>query len=94
LLPCRIHAFFRGLPGLWACLDPACPGAPANSDSPVGALYSQPRAACASCGSRVFELYTCRNCGTAYARAYTDNVQEPSFLWHEPGNELGAALQE
>ena len=55
LLPCRIHAFFRGLPGLWACLDPACPGAPANSDSPVGALYSQPRAACASCRSRVFE---------------------------------------
>jgi ATP-dependent helicase YprA (DUF1998 family) len=88
LLPCRIHAFFRGLPGLWACLDPACPGAPAKSDSPVGALYSQPRAACASCRSRVFELYTCRNCGTAYARAYTDNVQEPSFLWHEPGNEF------
>ena len=28
LLPCRIHAFFRGLPGLWACLDPSCPGAP------------------------------------------------------------------
>ena len=25
LLPCRVHAFFRGLPGLWACLDPDCP---------------------------------------------------------------------
>ena len=24
LLPCRVHAFFRGLPGLWACLDPEC----------------------------------------------------------------------
>ena len=21
LLPCRIHTFFRGLPGLWACMD-------------------------------------------------------------------------
>src|SRR5256885_3956199 len=50
----------------------------------VGALYSRPRAACA-CGARVFELYTCRNCGSAYARAYTDNLQEPRFLWNEPG---------
>jgi ATP-dependent helicase YprA (DUF1998 family) len=88
LLPCRIHAFFRGLPGLWACLDPECPGASEHSDSPVGALYSQPRAACSSCGARVFELYTCRNCGSAYARAYTDNVQDPRFLWHEPGSEF------
>ncbi len=24
LLPCRVHAFFRGLPGLWACIDPEC----------------------------------------------------------------------
>jgi ATP-dependent helicase YprA (DUF1998 family) len=88
LLPCRIHAFFRGLPGLWACLDPDCPGATEHSDSPIGELYPQPRSTCHSCGGRVFELYTCRNCGTAYARAYTDNVQDPSFLWHEPGNEF------
>jgi ATP-dependent helicase YprA (DUF1998 family) len=85
LLPCRIHAFFRGLPGLWACVDPSCPALPEeHRGSPVGALFSQPRAACV-CGARVFELYTCRNCGSAYARAYTDNLQEPSFLWHEPG---------
>lgn len=87
LLPCRIHTFFRGLPGLWACLDPHCPdaGLRVGSDSPVGALYSQPQATC-SCGARVFELYTCRNCGSAYARAYTDNLEEPSFLWNEPGS--------
>ena len=24
LLPCRIHSFFRGLPGLWVCMDPNC----------------------------------------------------------------------
>lgn len=85
LLPCRVHAFFRGLPGLWACVDSQCSARPAEfAGSPVGALYSQPRDTC-DCGSRVFELYTCRNCGSAYARAYTDNVQEPTFLWHEQG---------
>jgi len=86
LLPCRVHTFFRGLPGLWACLDNQCPasGHPAGT-SPVGALYSQPQVTCL-CGARVFELYTCRNCGTAYARAYTDNLERPTFLWDEPGS--------
>jgi ATP-dependent helicase YprA (DUF1998 family) len=94
LLPCRIHAFFRGLPGLWACLDAGCPQSSAeNLGSPVGALYSQPRASC-TCGARVFELYTCRNCGTAYARAYTDDVESPSFLWNEPGGSFFSAAGE
>jgi ATP-dependent helicase YprA (DUF1998 family) len=85
LLPCRVHAFFRGLPGLWACADPDCPArSDQYADSPVGKLYAQPRDTC-ECGARVFELYTCRNCGSAYFRVYTDNLEEPSFLWNEPG---------
>lgn len=85
LLPCRVHAFFRGLPGLWACVDPECSVKPPEfASSPIGALYPQPRETC-DCGSRVFELFTCRNCGSAYARAYTDNIEQPSFLWPEPG---------
>lgn len=91
LLPCRVHAFFRGLPGLWACLDPGCKvdrgGIPAG---PIGAMYGQPQSTC-KCDARVFELFTCRQCGTAYARAYTDNIEDPSFLWQEPGTEFNAA---
>ena len=91
LLPCRVHAFFRGLPGIWACLDPECTvergGIPRG---PIGAMYGQPQSSCA-CGARVFELFTCRQCGTAYARAYTDNVEDPSFLWQEPGHAFKAA---
>jgi hypothetical protein len=74
LLPCRIHAFFRGLPGLWACLDPECSGSTEFHGSPVGTLYPQPLANCQSCGARVFELFTCRNCGSAYARAYSGDM--------------------
>ena len=85
LLPCRIHSFFRGLPGLWACLDPECSViSPDLRGGPIGKLFAQPRDIC-GCGARVFELYTCRDCGSAYARAYTDNIPEPSFLWSEPG---------
>lgn len=86
LLPCRIHSFYRGLAGLWVCLDPECVGLEEDErGGPTGKLYSQPRESCDHCGARVLELYTCRNCGTAYARAYTDNLEEPDFLWTEHG---------
>lgn len=88
LLPCRIHSFFRGLPGLWVCMDPDCEELTEEERGGIcGKMYSQPRERC-ECGARVLELYTCRNCGTAYARAYTDDVDAPSALWSEPGQHL------
>ncbi len=88
LLPCRIHCLFRGLAGLWACLDPQCTAiSETDRGGPTGRPYSQPRDIC-SCGARVYELFTCRNCGTAYARAYTDDVESPRYLWSEKGNRI------
>jgi len=85
LMPCRTHSFFRGLPGLWVCMDPGCKELLTSEvGGPTGKLYSQPRDTCC-CGARVLELFTCRNCGSAYARAYTNNLEEPDFLWAEPG---------
>ena len=91
LLPCRIHNFFRGLPGLWVCMDPECAEIEDNDrDGICGTMYGQPRERC-QCGSRVLELYTCRNCGAAYARAYTDDIDLPTALWSEPGQRLRMA---
>ena len=88
LLPCRIHNFFRGLPGLWVCMDPDCAELKEElKDGICGRMYGQPRELC-GCGGRVLEFFTCRNCGTAYARAYTDDVDTPSALWSEPGYRL------
>ncbi len=85
LLPCRVHSFYRGLAGLWVCMDPQCASLPpAQRGGPAGRLFSQPRDTC-DCGARVLELFTCRNCGTAYGRAYTNDVADPNFLWSEPG---------
>lgn len=92
LLPCRIHNFFRGLSGLWVCMDPDCSELTdaERGEKICGKMYSQPRERC-RCEARVLELYTCRNCGTAYARAYTDDVDSPSALWSEPGARLRIA---
>jgi hypothetical protein len=66
-------------------MDPNCTSLPAaERGGPAGKLYSQPRDAC-ECGARVLELFTCRNCGTAHGRAYTNNVDAPDFLWAEAG---------
>lgn len=88
LLPCRVHTFFRGLPGLWVCMDVDCPEVPEAERSGIaGKMFGQPRGRC-DCGARVHELFTCRFCGTAYARAYTDDLDSPSALWLEPGARL------
>ena len=88
LMPCRVHSLYRGLAGLWVCMDSQCSEMPQEQrGGPSGKLFGQPRAVC-ECGARILELYTCRNCGTAYARAYTNDVEEPEFLWSEPGGAL------
>ena len=85
LLPCRIHSFHRGLAGLWVCMDPQCQHLPPGErGGPAGMLFGQPRDRC-DCGARVLELYTCRNCGAAYGRAYTNDLDDPDYLWPEAG---------
>ena len=94
LLPCRVHNFFRGLPGLWVCMDPECTELAEDHKGGIcGKMYSQPLEFC-DCGARVLEFFTCRNCGTAYARAYTDDVDTPTMLWSEPGHRLRIADHE
>jgi len=94
LLPCRVHSFYRGLPGLWVCMDLACSALPQHlRGGPAGKMYAQPREQC-DCGSRVLEFFTCRNCGTAYARAYTDDLEAPNFLWQESGSPVRTASGE
>ncbi len=80
LLPSRIHSFHRGLPGLWACFNTSCP----SGKGVIGALYAQPRDRCDRCDARVFQLFTCRSCGAAYARAAASSTElsAPAFLWN------------
>lgn len=90
LLPCRVHSFFRGLAGLWICMDPNCQVKGSEASHNAGKLFSQPQEIC-DCGARVLELYTCRNCGSLYGRAYTDDLKLPSYLWSEPGQQFQTA---
>lgn len=92
LLPCRVHTFFRGLRGLWACMDPDCSEVDPAHRGAVGKLFSQPKELC-DCGARVLEFFTCRVCGSAYGRAYCEDPANPSVTWREPGAALRSGDQ-
>ena len=51
----------------------------------TGFLYNHERDTCKYCQSRVLEYFTCRACGSSYARAYTDNVENIQSLWSKQG---------
>lgn len=88
LLPSRVHSFFRGLQGLWVCMDPKCSGLEGANDPIAGRLYTQPRDRCESCAALVLELYTCRLCGSAYGRGYTPTPADPHAIWPESGAKI------
>ncbi len=93
--PARLHLFFRGLPGLFACVNPRCAGRLSIAEpSVLGRLSATPQLRC-ECGSRVYELLTHRDCGAAFIRGYLRD-ENGDFLWHEPSAGLwsGGGLRE
>lgn len=89
-LPVRLHLLFRGLGGIYVCVDPACSHRRSEHPQPrLGRFYETPRVQC-ECGARVYELYTHRRCGAAFLRGFWREGDE-QFLWHEPPHGGGAA---
>jgi ATP-dependent helicase YprA (DUF1998 family) len=81
-LPLRLHLLFRGLGGVYACVDPKCSVRRGSHSKPrLGRLYATPRLYC-DCGARVYELLTHRRCGAAFLRGFWRENDE-RFLWHE-----------
>jgi ATP-dependent helicase YprA (DUF1998 family) len=82
LLSLRLHAFFRGLPGLWACMDPDCSCADNNVVRHVGKIYTEPRPWC-DCGARVLEVFTCRHCGLMFLGGIPDSHANSLWPWSD-----------
>lgn len=94
LLPTRLHLFYRGLPALYACTNRKCDArldvGRAEIEYVLGRLHTEPRTHCTCSGqSRVYELLTHRDCGTAFLRAFVRGPRG-EFLWHEPSGDIGS----
>lgn len=70
LLPAKYHIFARPPQGIWACLNPLCPGKDASLDTKWSRLYSNPTNTCESCGAQVYPVHLCRECGQVYLAAH------------------------
>lgn len=82
LISIRLHAFFRGVPGLWACIDPNCNCCDQTHPRPVGKIYTEPRPWC-DCGARVLEVFTCRHCGLMFLGGIPDNHVNSLWPWSD-----------
>ncbi|MFS0876113.1 DEAD/DEAH box helicase [Solibacillus isronensis] len=93
LLPARVHIFFRGLSGIYSCINPKC--AQCNDEGLLGKIYDDYRVTC-DCGSRVFEIVTHRYCGSVFIKGYIqENATYPTYLWNESGHGIvGEKLKE
>lgn len=85
LLPARVHLLFRGIHGIYACLNPECKHNHDVIGIKIGNISQKSTLTCTECGSRVFELIGDRRCGTLYIRAFIDNdlSGQETFLWSE-----------
>lgn len=88
LLPSRVHLLFKGLNGIFACLNPNCECSHEVMGIKIGNIDEQLNFTCPKCGSRVFELICDRRCGTLFIRAFKDNTDPYNFLWQEQSDLL------
>lgn len=85
--PQRIHYFFKNVNGLWACIDRSCSAIDEEfnfSNRTLGKLYKRPISHC-ECGSPVFEVLTCRQCGELYFNGFKKKNSTEDRLYIEKG---------
>lgn len=70
LFPARIHLFFRGLNGIYACLNPKCECHHDGDGVHLGNLYTVNYGQCPKCHSKVYEIINDRRCGTLFVKTY------------------------
>lgn len=75
LLPLRIHAFHRSIPGLWTCLNANCTGK--AEGWPFGGILPERVNKCPICDGKVLPIVSCRSCG----EVFLDAVEESRTLY-------------
>lgn len=90
LLPVKYHIFARPPQGIWACINPNCPGKDLKIETKWSRLYSNPTIFCESCGAQVYPIYLCRDCGQVYIATHFDtqrNIYSPAVEQLQEGNQ-------
>lgn len=86
LFPSRVHMFFRGLKGVYACLNPNCSEINQDGDLRIGRVYLDSYKDRCECGGKIYELINHRRCGALFVKGFIDlNVRDRYYIWSKPG---------
>lgn len=86
LFPSRVHMFFRGLKGVYACLNPNCTETNQDGDLKIGKVYLDSYRDKCECGGKIYELINHRRCGALLIKGFIDlNVRERYYIWNRQG---------
>ena len=69
-IPVRVHLIFKGLDGVFACINPQCSGKPTPRNPQIagyGSLSLTPRSTCQHCNFLMVPLASCEHCGFDFA---------------------------
>jgi len=86
LAPIRLHAFERAVPGIWSCINPACPHK--STDWPFGRILPERADECPSCCAPVLEVVSCFECGEAFLEAVEAGSRLSAPLRNPPRDEF------
>lgn len=97
LFPARMHSFFRGLDGVFACPNPGCAKSHNGDHVTIGDLFTYPIDQCPFCHSKVYELLEDRRCGALFLKGYVEKDQLNSqsfYFWNKKGLDTNKELIE
>lgn len=95
LFPSRLHMFFRGIMGVYSCINPNCDGAITYNGITIGRVYLDTYRDTCSCGGKIYELINHRRCGALFIKGYIDEtVMDGRFIWRKPGITRSDLLKE
>ena len=100
LFPAKMHLLFRGVKGVFACVNPKCENHHTDHGITVGDVFiNNQKQTCPSCGSMVYELYEDRRCGALFYKGYIDETElktktNRTYLWHYPGQRPDLKIKE
>lgn len=94
LLPTRLHLFFKGLDGIFACINPDCTVKDDNVNG-LGKIYLDHSKKVCDCGGRIFEVVNDRSCGGLFIKGFLDlKINNNEFLWSDGGVDKSNQLTE
>ena len=97
LFPARMHMLFRGIKGVYACVNEKCKKHIEHGGISLGQIFlSENQLVCPTCNSPVYELCNDRRCGALFYRGYVleeDVARGRAYLWQYPGQLLDQELK-